>query len=81
MKNATGLKRWKPDLRHFVERHFVCYDTSSKVFVEWSLRRTQLCRRRHLVEIFPLVSDAKINHGVDAILDTVFVMDCGNCRR
>ena len=27
------------DLRHFVERHFVYYDTSSKVFVEWSLHR------------------------------------------
>ena len=50
-------------------------------FVETSLRRTQLCQMRHLVEFFPLVSDAKINHGVDAILDTVCVMDCGNCRR
>ena len=32
-------------------------------FVETPLRRTQLCRMRHLVEISPLVSDAKINLG------------------
>ena len=44
--------------------------SSNGHFIEMSLRRTQLYRMRHLVENFPLVSDAKINHGVDAILDT-----------
>ena len=59
--------------------------SSNGHFIETSHRRTQLCRMRHLVEFFPLVLDAKINHGVDAILDTVCVMclsrDCGNCQR
>ena len=56
--SASTRMRWKIRI----------YDTSYKVFIEWSLRRTQHCRMCHVVEIFPLVSDAKINHGVDAIL-------------
>ena len=54
-------------------------------FIKTSLRQTQLCRMHHLVKIFRLVFDAKINHGKDAVFDTICVMylshDCGNCRR
>ena len=40
-------------VQHFIERHFVYFDSLSKVFVELPVRRMHFRQIRHLVELPP----------------------------
>ena len=75
------LTAWYTRIQASDDSHSVPYwhrgewGSTTKVFVEWSLRRNVTSSNATLSNAsfgrnFSLDSDAKINHGVDAILDT-----------